>query len=361
LLVVAGVTIAVLGACSHNPHYDPSKAHHTRSGFRNPLELPAEGSFLRWQWERWWQGVPQPPPGGYSFVAQRPRFDDLTPATRRVTWLGHSTVLLQLDGQHLLTDPHLSERVSPVSFLGPRRKGPLVATPEDLPRIDVVLISHSHYDHLDAETIDRIARRGATQFVVPLGLGEWFRDRGIDRVIELDWWQQREVGGFRIHSVPVQHWSRRGLFDRNRSLWSGWIAERGGFRFFHPGDTGYSPDFKQIGARFAPVDLAALPIGAYEPSWFMRLYHIDPDEAVAVHCDVGARQSMAVHWGTFDLTDEPLDEPPRRLAEALRRRGMPGERFWVPQHGASMELAPASFAHKPGPSADTPGCATSAP
>ena len=218
-----------------------------------------------------------------------------------------------------------------------------------MPHIDAVVISHNHYDHLDLATVKHLSRqaRGSPRFFVPLGLKAWFHGHGMHDAVEHDWWDSADFAGLRLHLVPVQHWSSRTTFDYNRTLWGGWIVELPGtsggeprFRFFFAGDTGYSHDFLDIAARFAPIDLAALPIGAYEPRWFMQVMHVNPEEAVQIHRDLRARHSVAMHWGTFILTDEPLDEPPHRLAAARRAAGISAEEFFLMQHGETRRLAP---------------------
>ena len=253
--------------------------------------------------------------------------------------LGHSTLLLKLRGEFWLTDPVFSERVSPVSFAGPRRQGPAGIAAVDLPRIDAVVISHNHYDHLDAASVKALSAQagGSPLFIVPLGVKAWFTDAGIDRVVELDWWQSRRVGEVEVVLVPAQHWSGRSFSDRMETLWGGYAMFAPDFHLFFAGDTGYSKDFADIHARFAArhggtgrgFDLALLPIGAYEPRWFMKEQHIDPAEAVQIHLDLAARRSIGIHWGTFALTDEALDEPPRALEAARRQRGLADDAFTV--------------------------------
>jgi L-ascorbate metabolism protein UlaG (beta-lactamase superfamily) len=196
-----------------------------------------------------------------------------------------------------------------------------------------VLISHDHYDHLDLATVTRLAAVHRPRFVVPLGLKAWFTERGITDVEELDWWQSRRERGLTLTCLPAQHFSGRTFWDRNRRLWSGWAVQGRGKRFFFAGDTAYYDVFKEIGTRLGPFDLAAVPIGAYLPATIMKSGHTTPEEAVQVFEDVRARQLIPIHWGTFDLADEPLDEPPRRLEGEARRRGLGSDRVWVLKHG----------------------------
>ena len=317
--------------------------HHTDNGFRNNHpDGWQRGSFWAWQRERWSKGIAKPPPGGWRFpsVKSNDAWLRANHSEPTITWLGHSTFLLQIDGVNLLTDPHLSPRASPFRLLGPKRWMPPALAVEALPHIDIALISHNHYDHLDAATVTRLARQagGPPRYMVPLKLGEWFKRRGLNSVTERDWWEIFSCLGLTLTFTPVQHWSARGTWDRDRSLWGGWRVDHPQFSFFFAGDTGYSADFKDIHARLGPVDLAALPIGAYAPRWFMQVMHIDPDEAVQIHQDLAARQSVAMHWGTFVLTDEPLDEPPQRLRRALIAANLSDNDFWVMRHGETRRL-----------------------
>ena len=274
-------------------------------------------------------------PPRLEFPIAEPRPDQFSAAAARptITWIGHATFLIQIGGLNILTDPHFSDRASPLSFWGaPRTTSPSHLL-EQLPPIDVVLISHNHYDHLDSRTIGQLrARSRKTVYLVPLKLAAWF-GFGDDTVFEYDWWEGTEVGGVRFDAVPTQHWSNRSGFDRNRTLWCSWVVEAAGRRLLFVGDSGYSPDYRDIGARFAGFDLAILPIGAYNPRWFMKVAHQNPSEAAQARRDLGARRAVASHWGTFQLTLEPMDEPPQKLAEALREAGEDEDIFWVLQHG----------------------------
>ncbi len=254
-----------------------------------------------------------------------------------ITWIGHASFLIQAAGLNILTDPVLSKRSSPVQWAGPARIAPLGLEFDELPPVDVVLISHNHYDHLDANTVRKLVRRDAPEFIVPLGLADWFRQRGINEVRELDWWQSDHVfDALTVYAVPAQHFSGRTASDRNRSLWCGFVFEAAGQRFYFAGDTGYGPDFEEIGRRFSPIDVSLIPIGAYLPREFMRAVHVNPEEAVKIHLDVGSRRSIGMHWGTFRLTLEPLEEPPQKLKSALLAAGIEPQNFLVMQHGQTL-------------------------
>lgn len=244
-----------------------------------------------------------------------------------ITWIGHATMLVRFDGTTFLTDPILSDRASPVSFAGPLRAVAPGVPLEALPTVDFATISHDHYDHADVPTIRALARRGV-RFVVPLGLGDVVREAG-GEAIELDWWQSTRIGTVTVHCVPAQHFSGRSLFDRDRRLWGGFVVEGKTRRFYHAGDTGYFDGFSEIGRRLGPIDLAAVPIGAYEPLAMMRFVHVIPEEAARAAVDLRAKRVVAMHFGTFVLTDEPLDEPPRRFLAETERLGVGADRAWV--------------------------------
>jgi N-acyl-phosphatidylethanolamine-hydrolysing phospholipase D len=244
-----------------------------------------------------------------------------------VTWIGHATMLVRMEGVAFLTDPMFSERASPLSFAGPKRLVPPGVPLSELPPIDFVTLSHDHYDHTDLDSIRALAKRGV-RFFVPLGFAELIRDAG-GEAVELDWWEQASFGPIRVHCVPAQHFSGRGLTDHGKRLWAGWVIEGPTRRFYHAGDTGYFGGFREIGERLGPIDLAAVPIGAYLPEAMMRPVHLNPEEALRAAADVRARRVLATHFGTFDLTDEPLDEPPRRFTEAAARNGFGKRNAWV--------------------------------
>jgi L-ascorbate metabolism protein UlaG (beta-lactamase superfamily) len=248
-----------------------------------------------------------------------------------LTWIGHATYLVQLGGVSVLTDPVLSSRV----VLVPRNAPPGLDH-GTLPRIDAVTVSHNHLDHMDAPTLRRLGP--SVRYVVPLGLGDWFLREGLRDVVELDWWQSAEVRGMKITLVPSQHWSQRGLLDTDATLWGGFVYEADGLRAYHSGDTAYFSGFRLIGERCGPIDAAMLPIGAYDPRWFMGPQHMNPEDAVQAFLDLGARRFFAMHWGTFKLTDEPLDEPPEFTRRVWSERGLPPEQLAIPAVGETVLL-----------------------
>lgn len=326
---------------SKNPWYNPELTHHTPEGFCNPEpELRQPGDLKRWRRERKQQNLPKPPARGYELFTQdwwQPA--DLSGSDDAVWWLGHACILLRIEGRYTLIDPALSRRASPVPFFGPERKTPAPLTIADLPTLDSVLISHNHYDHLDRPTIKKILRRfPEVKFVVPLGLAAWLRRLGARSVVELDWWQQTQVDSLSIHAVPARHWSMRTLWDRNRSLWCGWVVQHKQLNFWFSGDSGYSENLLEIPRRLGPFNLAALPVGAYAPKWFMRGQHMDPDQAVSLHLACGQPHTLPIHWGVFELADESLDEPPEVLRHAMQSASLDPQRFQTCRIGSRILL-----------------------
>ncbi len=324
-----------------NPWYDASLAHHTPEGFRNPEEeLRQPGDLQRWRRERKAANLPRPPQAGYpAFIDSWCQSADLSGNDDRVWWLGHAAILLRLNQRYILIDPVLSSRASPLPFAGPERKTPAPLSVTQLPHLDFVLISHNHYDHLDRPTVKRIARRfPAAQFIVPLGMGGWCRKRGVGHVTELDWWQSIEVLGLTFTAVPARHWSMRTFWDRNRSLWCGWVVRNITLNFWFSGDSGYSDNLLEIANRLGPFNLAALPIGAYAPKWFMQGQHMDPDQAVHLWQSIGRPLTLPIHWGVFELADDPLDEPPAALEIARQAAGESSQGFIPWRIGESRSL-----------------------
>ena len=256
-----------------------------------------------------------------------------------ITWIGHSTMLLHLDGKVILTDPIFSDRCSPVQFAGPKRYTSPSIDIKSLPRIDIVLISHNHYDHLDKNTIKALKNDSSTFWYVPLGLEQWFKALGVENVFELDWFDERNFEDVNIVCLPSQHWSKRSLFKSFDTLWSSWSVKIGDYKFWFAGDTGYNEiQFKEIGDNYGPFDLSAIPIGGYEPRWFMKNFHVQPEESILIHKDIKSRKSIGMHFGTFLLTTEPIDNPSKRIKEILTREIEIRGEFIIPEHGRIYDL-----------------------
>jgi L-ascorbate metabolism protein UlaG (beta-lactamase superfamily) len=338
LVLIAGV----VGCCVlSGPRYTgPVTDHFDGETFINRDPMPTHGRFgalLKWRfsrdpgpWRAWTDADPGPAP------EQR-----VSDGRVRVTFINHATTLVQLDGLNILTDPIWSERCSPVSWAGPRRARPPGIRFEDLPPIDYVLISHNHYDHLDIPTLQRIDRAHQARFIVGLGNGGLLERHGIKGAVEMDWWQGYALdNGVGLYSVPAQHFSMRGLCDRNATLWTGYVVKGASGTVYFAGDTGWGRHFREIGQRFGPIRLALLPIGAFRPRWFMSPVHISPDEAVKAHAELRAQTSVAIHFGTFALGDDGQDEPVVLLNETLDALGDARPRFWVLGFGEGRDVPP---------------------
>ena len=298
-------------------------AHHLARGFRN-LDATYRFTLLE-RTERiarktlaGWPVRGEAPPVLFNDGAEL-RANGTTPT---VTWIGHATLLVQLGGLNVLTDPHWGGRVSPVAFAGPRRLVPPGMRFEDLPRIHAVVISHDHYDHLDAATVERLVREHRPRFFVPLGLKDWLADHGARDVVELDWWQAAEFRGLTFTCTPAQHSSGRGLRDQNLRLWSSWVIAGAGKKLWFAGDTGYTSALREIGKRLGPFDLAAIPVGGYSAWGERHPNHVNPEEALQLFEEQDARLMVPIHFGTFELNREPFAEPPRRLLAAAVARGL---------------------------------------
>ena len=313
-------------------HHLPDGTYTNTSGIANESSLK---DVLKWSWERRGKRVET-----FEFETKEPNYQKIYKNEElMITWIGHESFLYQNKDINILTDPHFTERASPLSFTGPKRYMAPGMKIDDLPDIDVVTISHSHYDHLDYGTVKSLSEKFKNiLFVVPLGLKEWFEDKGIYNVKELDWWESTKVQRTAITFAPVQHWSARGLFDRNESLWGAWHFKNNSHSFIHLGDTGYTNDFKEIRKKLGPVDLAAIPIGAYEPRWIMEFSHMNPEEAVMSYFDLEATEAVGMSWGTFILTDEPVTEPLEKLNEALQRYDLSESDFFTLSHGETYVI-----------------------
>ncbi len=295
------------------------------------------GSLLRvLKWKAGWHDEKRPPAPmtGVPVPVQANDGRELRKAAAdALTWVGHASFLVQLGGSSALIDPVMSPAL--VGGLIPRNVAPGLGW-QALPKIDLVLVTHNHRDHMDAPTLRRLGPDPV--YVVPQGLGRWFARAGLPRVVEMAWWQRERIAGLDLTFVPAEHWSRRGLLDTNESWWGGYVIERGGLRVYHSGDTAWFDGFALIGEKCGAIDAAMLPIGAYAPRWFMQRQHMDPFDAVRAFAALGARRFVAMHWGTFKLTDEDLAEPPRLLAEAWQRGNMPQQRLAVPAIGQTLLL-----------------------
>ena len=329
----------------------PSTAHRAPDGlFRNPWpDSEPRGwlDLLRWRRARARQTLTATPPKGtFPLATPAISYPRASTANFAATWIGHSTVLLQFGGLNVLTDPVFSQRAFPVQWAGPRRVMDPALAIDALPPLDVVLLSHTHYDHLDKPAVKRIAKaHPRTTWIVPLGVGAYIRGWGVREVVELDWWQATLINGLRVTATPARHFSARRFGDRNKTLWCGFALEIEGKRAFFAGDTAYHPEFGEVGARCGPFDFVMIPIGAYDPRWFMHVVHVDPDEAVQIYQDLVAPHvgkplplMLGIHWGTFRLTDEAMDEPPQRTLGRWRAVGLDEQRLWIARFGETRRL-----------------------
>lgn len=316
---------------SKSNHFDPKT-----NKFFNPEKRNNKGfgDLLKWltsreksSWPNWVENEAKPKPA-----------HDLNDHQMAITFINHASFLIQYKGINILTDPVYSERTSPVSFAGPKRVRAVGLPFEKLPPIDLVAISHNHYDHMDLETLKKLEEKFHPLFLIPLGDAKLLKDEGIQNIIEQDWWDKYIFKkNFKVTFTPAQHFSGRGLFDRNKSLWGGYIFEYNGHRTFFAGDTGYAGHFKQIKQRFGQIDLSFLPIGAYRPEWFMQTVHVNPEQAVMAHQDLGSKKSIAMHFGTFQLSDEGIDEPVVDLHKALKKANIESEQFLVLKVGQTLK------------------------
>ena len=319
-----------------------TQSHHTNAGFRNPFPGFKETKitdFFKWKiFDSLKNGKPQKPKiYHFEIVENNGKYLRENKTDFTVTWIGHSTLLIQMDGMNILTDPIWSERCSPVPFAGPKRFVKPGLALEDLPDIDVVIISHDHYDHLDRTTVKKLGKKPL--YLVPSAVSKRLQKWGLDNYKELDWWESLQHNGIEFACMPAQHFSGRTPGDRNRTLWCSWVFRGEKNNFYFAGDSGYFPGFKEIGQRYGPFDLAAIPIGSYMPRWFMRPIHLDPGEAVQALQDVKGKICIPIHWGTFDLADEPLDMPPKELLHNVDKLHLPRENFLILQHGETRVVA----------------------
>lgn len=326
-----------------SPHHGPDG----RYRIPWPLEAgdPGAGGVLRWQMERMRTKLPPTPPASaFPLVASdvaRPHADA---SEIRITWIGHASFLLQIGGRNVLLDPHFGPRASPFRFMGPKRFGPPGLTLDALPPIDAVLLSHDHYDHLDEWSVRQLHRRfgDGIRWIAPLGHAAWFRAHGIRNVADVDWWDAVDLpgadGALTVTCAPAQHWTRRRLREFNNRLWGSFaLRTASGRSTYFAGDSGYFRGYAEIGERLGPFDAVLMPIGAYEPRWFMARAHMNPEEAVRAYRELGGRGAFVpMHWGTFRLTDEDPLEPPVRIRAAWTDAGLPPDDLHVLQHGQTL-------------------------
>ena len=297
---------------------------------------PARGprDILRWKVLDALAGKNRKDPGGFVTPRREPDRALIDGGAPQLTWIGHASFLLTMGGKRILVDPVFSKRLGPVS----RLTAPGIAL-DALPPIDVVLVTHNHRDHLDPWSLERLARGpGAPRFVVPLGNGDLIKSLGALEVTELDWWQSTDLGSLEVTLVPARHWSMRYPWDRNDMLWGGFVIRSNEGVAYHSGDTAFFDGFAEIGKRLGKIDWAMLPIGAYEPRWFMEPQHMGPEEAVEAARRLDARHLVAMHWGTFKLTDEPIGEPPARARAAFEQAADADRALWILDVGETRRL-----------------------
>lgn len=322
--------------CSNPKTYPTSDHYNSKKGiFYNPtLDKQSKklSDILKWKFtttaETWPDFVP---------VTHKPTLNSVIKENEaNLTFINHSTFLIQLNGINIITDPVYSKRVSPISFIGPKRVHEPGIPFESLPPIQVVIISHNHYDHLDIETLKNLEKEFQPIFIVPLGDEILLKKEGITNIIPLDWYQNFKIQDTEIIFTPTQHWSRRGLLDTNKSLWGSYIIRKGEKKIYFGGDAGYSKYYKDIYKRYGAMDLSLLPIGAYAPRWFMQDMHMDPEEAIWAHQDLKSRQSIGIHFGTFQLTNEAREEPTQKLQMHLKSQQISQDDFLVLRPGQSQ-------------------------
>jgi len=326
-----------VGFSISSPKYSgPRTDHFNGKTFENPGDVKAKGltDVIKWASNRKRQ----------PWIVEKEPYIGPEPAGQvkagiKITFVNHSTFLIQANGMNILTDPVWSDRTSPFRFAGPKRMRPPGITFEDLPKIDLVIISHNHYDHLDVSTMRDLIKHHNPGIITPLGVGEFVRKMGTDNVEDLDWWQEQVISDdMNIVCVPAQHFSGRGTFDRDATLWCGYIIQSKSGNIYFAGDSGYGDFFKLIGRKYGKMKVSMIPIGAYLPQWFMSPIHISPEEAVKVHQDVNSEISIAMHYGTFPLADDGQQQPILDLKDAINRSGLNKDEFVLLDEGKSLVL-----------------------
>lgn len=337
----------LIGACgASGVPVEGKPDHHVEGGFRNPAGSPEYtgtwadtiGAYTDRMWESF-TGYNPPLSPEYIITPEQVREGlAAVEGAESLTWLGHASFLIEFGGKTILTDPFLSDYATGMPPFGPERATPPALTVDELPPIDILVVSHNHYDHLDAPTIEALANKDRMHVIVPLGLGGFFTERGYSNVTELDWYGETDVDGLTITTVPAIHGSGRGLFDRNQTLWAGFLFRHDTRRIYFAGDTAYGPVFPEIGHRVGPVDVAILPIGVFEPRRRMKANHVNPEEAVRIGRDLGAGTIIGMHWGTIRLSDEAFEDAPRLFRKAADNNGFTEKTAWVLKVGESRRL-----------------------
>lgn len=341
LAVAAFATVTIVASrLAADPYVGPVSDHFDGRRFSNldPIPDKSTSEVMRWQRTRvrqpWTEWIDEPP-------GPRPP-ERVDGGAIRVTWINHATLLIQLDGVNILTDPNYSKRASPFQWIGPRRHRAPGIRWEDLPRIDMVVVSHNHYDHMDIPTLRRLAARDSAPILVGLGNTAYLQPRGVGGTRDLDWWDSVPVAGVRVTAVPVQHWSARSRSDRRHTLWMGYVIEGPSGRVYFGGDTGYGRHFSVVRERFGAMDVALLPIGAFMPVWFMQTSHVSPAEAVQASEDLGARMSIPMHFDTWQLGDDGDREPLAELQKALATNDAQRAVWRIARHGQGEEIRPST-------------------
>lgn len=308
--------------------------HFDGKRFFNPNGPDSEGLLSVLKWKLNFSGKSWPSKSDQDVVFFKPKLKEEDKLI--VTFINHVTFLIQVDGLNILTDPVYSDRTSPVSFIGPKAIHPPGIKFEDLPPIDLVLISHNHYDHMDAQTVKKLEEKFHPHFVTPLENAFLLESFGAKKITELDWWESLEIqNNVKVTLTPAQHWSSRTPFDRSKSLWGGYYIETKSKKIYFAGDTGYSKHFIEINKKLGKPNLSLLPIGAYEPRWFMKSMHMNPEDAVLAHLDLQSEMSLGMHFGTFPLTDEAVDTPVQDLMMAKEKLRV--QNFIAPKPGESFQ------------------------
>ncbi len=333
-VILLSAFLLVGNSLSTKPYRGPVTDHFDGKDFVNLGKIKAKGGADLF---KWLIGRDQGPwtENYETFVGKKPK---RAPDNEvRITFVNHSTFLIQWKKMNILTDPVWSNRCSPFTFVGPQRMRPPGINFEDLPKIDLVLLSHNHYDHLDIKTVLDLENKYQPKFIVPLGVASYLKKQGISSVEELDWWESTNHE-LTITSTPAQHFSGRGFFDRDKSLWSGYVLSDQKKNLYFAGDSGYNKFFKEIGKKLGPMDISLIPIGAYLPKWFMSPIHVSPEESIKIHKDVNSKKSIAMHFGTFPLADDGMGCAEKDLIEARKNSEVSEEAFIIPEEGNPMDF-----------------------